>query len=762
MNKKLILLMAVLATLSLILVACKKESDAPLGETTAQTTTEAITEAVTEAPTVEATEASTDEATEAVTDTATEAPTAEATEASTEDVTDAATEEDTVASTEASTDESTDEATTEEATEPPVPAAKYTVNWVVNGEVVATGATDDENEEAGKPADPTREATTEVTYTFDTWVKTVEDTTITYTARFLEAPTKHTVTFVANGTTVKTEEVEYGASATAPHAPAVEGQWFAGWDGEYTSIRSSVTITAIYKDNGQLNHVSNDELRIQGGSANGGAAFTPGQFDAWNGFLTLEAGSFESLYDWGWAAFKSEFFIYGYIINNGDPIWSESYTVPADSQAVQDAISAFGPDGSRFGGSLSAAALSLGENHVKFLVKLDGDVVAVIREYTVIIIDPSIGSPDEPGAHEHNYTALVTAPTCKKGGYTTFVCLCGDSYIGNETPVRGHEFHADTCIGCGGVLPTYTAWNADKSIVTHISFDQLYVGPTANDGNAFTPGKESEWNKVAVIDRSVSQLYFWGWIGYKGEFSQFGYQIDCDAPVFDASYAVAAEEEVVNAAAGTGATGVSRMRICMNTAGLTAGVHTVNALYKNADGEIVRLSYFKILIVDDNGAQATDYYSASDLVAMGATNATVTAGDGYAHVVSNDGVGGKNDPKITLTSDGFSDFVVIKYKTNAESYGLNYDGYFLLNGNKFIGNRKNSDNWFEYYTDGEWHYLVLDLRKNKTNDSAEANTDVNNGAALTTAEYVLFDYAGNKSGKKSADEFIDIAYVAFY
>ena len=81
--------------------------------------------------------------------------------------------------------------------------------------------------------------------------------------------------------------------------------------------------------------------------------------------------------------------------------------------------------------------------------------------------------------------------------------------------------------------------------------------------------------------------------------------------------------------------------------------------------------------------------------------------------------------------------------------------YFLLNGNKFMGNRKNSDNWFEYYTDGEWHYLVLNLRKDK-------NIDVNAGAALTTVEYVIFDYAGNNSGKKTADEYIDIAYIAFY
>ena len=371
-------------------------------------------------------------------------------------------------------------------------------------------------------------------------------------------------------------------------------------------------------------------------------------------------------------------------------------------------------------------------------------------------------TPDEPAPHEHAYDAVVTAPTCQAGGYTTYTCACGDSYTADETAKVGHEFYANTCAYCGGVLPTYTLWSADKAIVKHQSFDQLYVGPTANDGNVFTPGASGNWNSVAVINSSVAQLYYWGWIAYMGEFGEFGYQIDCDAPVFSAGFAVTAEAGVVNAAAGVGADGASRMRIAISTAGLTAGVHTVNVLYKNAAGDTAALCCFKILIADDAGASATEYYSAEELVAMGAANATVTAADGYAHLVSTDEVGGKNDVKFTFTSDGFSDYVVIKYKTNSAGYGSNYDGYFLLNGVQFIGNRSKSDNWYEYYGDGEWHYLVLNLRKNKANSSAAANTDVVDGAALTTIEFVPFDYAGNKSGKNLADEYIDIAYIAFY
>ena len=251
-----------------------------------------------------------------------------------------------------------------------------------------------------------------------------------------------------------------------------------------------------------------------------------------------------------------------------------------------------------------------------------------------------------------------------------------------------------------------------------------------------------------------------------GEFGQFGYQIDCDTPVFDAGFAVVAEAGVVNAAAG--ADGASRMRIAINTKDLTAGVHTVNALYKNAAGDIVALCTFKILVSDENASQATAYYSASDLAAMNANNAQVSAGDGYAHFVTGGELKDKDNPSITLTADGegFSDFIVIKYRTNCANYGSNYWGILKLNdAGDFIGNRKGSDNWFKYDMDNEWHILVLDMRRNKASNSAPANVDVVDGADITSITYNFFDYAGNSGKKASSDgeaEYFDIAYIAFY
>ena len=58
-------------------------------------------------------------------------------------------------------------------------------------------------------------------------------------------------------------------------------------------------------------------------------------------------------------------------------------------------------------------------------------------------------------SHTHSYTATVTEPTCTAGGYTTYTCSCGDSYVADETPALDHDFQDGTCTGCG----TGIAWN---------------------------------------------------------------------------------------------------------------------------------------------------------------------------------------------------------------------------------------------------------------------------------------------------------------
>ena len=56
---------------------------------------------------------------------------------------------------------------------------------------------------------------------------------------------------------------------------------------------------------------------------------------------------------------------------------------------------------------------------------------------------------EKASVHEHSYEAVVTEPTCTEGGYTTYTCECGDTYVADETPALGHDFVDGVCTRCG-------------------------------------------------------------------------------------------------------------------------------------------------------------------------------------------------------------------------------------------------------------------------------------------------------------------------
>ena len=86
--------------------------------------------------------------------------------------------------------------------------------------------------------------------------------------------------------------------------------------------------------------------------------------------------------------------------------------------------------------------------------------------------------------HTHSYEATVTNPTCTEGGYTTYTCRCGDSYVSDYTAALGHDYDAVvtaptctedgyttySCSGCGdSYVGNYTAaleHNWDEGVVT--------------------------------------------------------------------------------------------------------------------------------------------------------------------------------------------------------------------------------------------------------------------------------------------------------
>ncbi len=89
-------------------------------------------------------------------------------------------------------------------------------------------------------------------------------------------------------------------------------------------------------------------------------------------------------------------------------------------------------------------------------------------------------------AHEHSYTAVVTAPTCTEKGYTTHTCACGDSYVDTYVDALGHAWDSGTvtkeptatetgirtftCTRCGETktetIPKLTHEHSYKAVVT--------------------------------------------------------------------------------------------------------------------------------------------------------------------------------------------------------------------------------------------------------------------------------------------------------
>lgn len=108
-------------------------------------------------------------------------------------------------------------------------------------------------------------------------------------------PTTYTVTFVDyNGTTLKTETVESGKSATAPADPTRSGYRFTGWDVAYNNITSNTTVTAQYIQQFTVTFKDYNGNILKTQTVDKGANATPPtapsrngyEFASWNGTYT--------------------------------------------------------------------------------------------------------------------------------------------------------------------------------------------------------------------------------------------------------------------------------------------------------------------------------------------------------------------------------------------------------------------------------------------------------------------------------------------
>ena len=151
-------------------------------------------------------------------------------------------------------------------------------------------------------------------------------------------------------------------------------------------------------------------------------------------------------------------------------------------------------------------------------------------------------------AHEHSYTAVVTAPTCTEKGYTTHTCSCGHSYVDTYTDALGHAWDNGkvtkeptetetgvktfTCTRCGDayteeLIPTvavnlqvggsYTFTTANADITETADASIVSVSVRANAAGYSRVTSVSEGRYLLVCNGSLlttnSSTYYSSWDG---------------------------------------------------------------------------------------------------------------------------------------------------------------------------------------------------------------------------------------------------------
>lgn len=116
---------------------------------------------------------------------------------------------------------------------------EFTVKFIVDGEEV-------KQEKVKYNASATAPAVSVEGKVFTKWDKDFTNVKENLTVTALFDVLKFTVKFMVDDTEIKTEEVEYGKSATKPADPTKDGFEFTGWDKDFSNVRSNLVVNAVF------------------------------------------------------------------------------------------------------------------------------------------------------------------------------------------------------------------------------------------------------------------------------------------------------------------------------------------------------------------------------------------------------------------------------------------------------------------------------------------------------------------------------------
>ena len=114
---------------------------------------------------------------------------------------------------------------------------------------------------------------------------------------------------------------------------------------------------------------------------------------------------------------------------------------------------------------------------------------------------------EDTTVHQHQYEAVVTEPTCTEGGFTTYTCACGDSYIADETAALGHDFVDGECSRCDAVEPSEPGVNPFEDVAEDVYYYDPVMWAVEND---ITKGTDdTHFSPDLAVNRAQVVTFLW-------------------------------------------------------------------------------------------------------------------------------------------------------------------------------------------------------------------------------------------------------------